>query len=91
MTLQCFGLKPNGRLRASTVSELLAREVALLALRPSDRNGNLAFEKPDYRRRSVLPTDRKHQVDMIRYQMAFRNLALLLPRKFAEDILQLPS
>ena len=68
---------------------MLAGEVVLFALQTCDRNRTLAFQKPDHGRYGILRRDRNHHVHMIRHQVAFQNLAFLLPCQFVEDRLQL--
>ena len=70
---------------------MLARKVAFLAAQASDGDRTLPFQKPDHRRYWVFWGNGDAHMHMIRHQMAFNNLAFLLPGQRVEDRTQLPS
>jgi len=72
--------------RVASGPEVLAREVSDLAGElTGNRNGALAFQKPDYRGHGVLGRDGNEHMDVVRHGVAFENLTLLLLGQSVED------
>ena len=64
---------------------MLTCEVSLFAAQAGDRDGILAFQRPDHGRHRVLGPNRDAHVHMVRHQVAFDDLALFLPSQRVED------
>src|SRR5437870_9573505 len=83
--------EPDGRYCVTTSPEMLAREVAFLAVQASDGNRALPFEKSNHRCHWVLGGNGDAHMHMVRHQMALDNLTFLLPGQRVEDPTQLPA
>jgi hypothetical protein len=57
----------------------------------SQMDRTLALDKPDHLRDRVFRRNRDHHVNVIRHEMAFLDLALLLQRQLTEDLAEMPS
>src|SRR5262245_50997234 len=70
---------------------MLAGEVALLPTKlASNRDGTLAFQKPDHVGHRMLGRNGDTHMDMIGQDMPFHNLTLFLARQRVKDRPQLP-
>ena len=83
--------KPDGRYRVTAGPEMLAREVSFLTAHPGDRDGALPFQKPDHRSDRVLRWNRDAHVHVVRHQVPFDDLAVLLLGQRVEYRTQLPA
>jgi hypothetical protein len=81
----------DSRYRVAARPEMLAYEVPLLSAQPGDGNRALAFQKPDHRGHRMFLGYRDAHMHMVRHQVAFDNLALLLPGQSVEDRPQLTT
>ena len=70
---------------------MLAPEVPFFTAQAGNGDGALPFHKPDHRRHRVLGGNRDAHVHMVRHQVAFDDLALLLPSQRVENRTQLPT
>ena len=70
---------------------MLAREVSFFTAHSGDSDGALLFQKPDHRRNRVLGCNRAPHVHVVRHQMPFDYLAVLLLSQRVEDRTQLPT
>jgi hypothetical protein len=86
-----FQFEPDGRYRITAGPEVLACEVSFLTTQAGDGDSTLPFEKPDHRSYRMLGWNGDANVHMVGHQMAFDNLALLLPSQGVEDRTQLPT
>src|SRR5260221_5095053 len=71
--------------------EMLARKIPLLATQPGNGDRALPLQKPDHRRYRVLGGNRDTHVHMVRHQMPFENLALLLLGQRMENLPQMTA
>ena len=83
-------LEPDGRYSLTASPEMLAREVSFFTGSARDRDGTLAFQKPDHRRHRVLRWDRDAHVNMVWHPVSLNDLALLLLGQGVEDCAQWP-
>src|SRR5258707_1550801 len=65
--------------------QMFAREIPLLPAQPGNSDRTLPFQKPDHGSHRVLGGNRDTHVHMVRHQMPFDNLALLLPGQRMEN------
>jgi hypothetical protein len=70
---------------------MLAGEISLFVAQPGHRNGALSLQEPGHRSHRVLGMGFDTHMDVIRNQMAFDDLALLLPGQLTEDFPQLTA
>ena len=84
-------LEPDGRHRITPGPEMLAAKIALLPAQASDCNCALTLQKSDHRRDWVLGRNRNTHVHVVRNEVSFQNLALLLPGQRVKDRAQLAT
>src|SRR3954453_8003804 len=78
---------PNGRHEISSGPKVLPHEAALsFSINPRQVDGALAFDKTHHLRHRIFGWDRDHHMHMIRHQMAFLDLAFLLPCQSPQDL-----
>jgi hypothetical protein len=81
----------DGRYGITTGPEVLPGKVSFFALQASNRDGALSFQEPDHGGHRVLGRNSNAHVHMVRHEMPFQNLALLLPSQRMKDRTQLPA
>ena len=86
-----FQFEPDGGYCITAGPEMLAGEVSFFTSQAGNRDRTLPFQKPDHGRYRVLRGDRDAHVHMVRHQVSFDNLALLLPSQRVEDRTQFPT
>src|SRR5713101_3205048 len=65
--------------------EMFAREIPLLTAQPGNGDGTLPLQKSDHGSYRVLGGNRDAHMHMVRHQMSFDNLTLLLPGPRVEN------
>ncbi len=65
--------------------EMFAREIPLLTAQSGNRNCTLPLQKSDHRSYRVLGGNRDAHMHMVRHQVSFDNLTLLLPGQRMEN------
>src|SRR5262249_13891954 len=72
--------------------EVLTYEVALsLPVNPGQMDRAFALNEPDHLRYRLLRRNRDHHVHMIRHQVPFFDLRLLLSRELVEHVAEIPA
>ena len=71
--------------------QMFAREIPLLPAQPGNSNCALPLQKSDHRSYRVLGGNRDAHMHMIRHQVSFDNLTLLLPGQRMEDRSQMTT
>ena len=84
-------LEAHGGHGVSTGPEMLAREIPLFATQAGHRYGALPFQKSDHRGDRIFWGNGNTHVHVVRYQVSFYDLALLLPCQRVKDFSQLAA
>src|SRR5487761_794099 len=74
-----------------TSPQVLADEIPFPAIQSGHSDGALPFQKPDHRSHRVLGGNCDADMHMVRYQMPFENLALLLPGQSVNNLTRSPA
>src|SRR5690348_7504992 len=70
---------------------MLARKISLLTAQPGNSDRTLPFQKPDHGSYRVLGGNRDAHMHMVRHQVPFDYLALLLPGQRMENRSQMTA
>jgi hypothetical protein len=70
---------------------MLAPEILLSPTQSGNSDGTLPFQEPDHRSHRILGGNGQADVHMVRLQMPFDDLALLLPGQGMENLPQLAA
>src|SRR5574340_683181 len=86
----CF-VSPYGRYEVAPCPEVLPNEVALVVEEPSgDVDRALSLDVPHHLGDRVLRWNRDQHVHVIRHEVTFKHLALLLPRQRSKHLSEPP-
>jgi hypothetical protein len=83
--------KPDRGDGVATSPEMLARKISLFAAQPGNGDRALPFEEPNYGCDRVLRGNCDAHVYMVRHEVPFNNLTLLLPSQGVENQSQMTA
>ena len=83
--------KSDGGDGVATSPEMLARKIPLFAAQPGNGDRALPFEEPNYGCDRVLRGNCDAHVYMVRHEVPFNNLTLLLPSQGVENLSQMTA